>query len=109
MSTNYFPNLSKDLKKKRERVFFNSITGENVQMLYIRLETEECITHSHSNEQMGYILSGAVEIKIIDEVFVCKSGDGYYIPSYAEHSFKALNNSSADYIEMFSPIKEENL
>ncbi len=108
MNSYFYPDLSKDLTKKRERVFIKSITGKNVQMLYIRLEPGESTFHSHPNEQMGYILSGEAELKINGEVKVCKAGDGYYVPSDMQHGFKVLNNKSVDYIEIFSPSKDEN-
>ena len=108
MNNYFYPDLSKNLKKKRERVFNKSITGNNAQMLYIRLEAGESTFHCHSKEQMGYILSGQVEITINGEVKVCKAGDGYYIPSDIQHGFKVLNNENVEYIEIFSPVKVDN-
>jgi quercetin dioxygenase-like cupin family protein len=104
----FYPDFSKDLKKKRERVFFKSVTGNNAQMLYIRLEPGESTFHSHENEQMGYILSGEAELTINGEVQICKAGDGYYVPANIQHGFKVLNNSDVEYIEIFCPPKEEN-
>lgn len=107
---NYFyQDFSKDLKKKRERVFIKSITGNHVQMLYVILEPGENTFHSHPNEQIGYILSGEAEIIIDGEVKVCKAGDGYYIPGNVEHGFRVLNNKNVAYIEIFSPVKVENI
>ena len=101
--------FSKVLKEKRTGVHMNSITGKNVQILYVRLEPGIETRHSHLNEQMGYILSGEIELTINGEAKICKSGDAYYIPGNMEHGFKILNNNTAEYIEIFSPVKEDNL
>jgi len=105
----FFKGFSNDLKKKRPGVFFKSITGKNVQLLYIKLEPGISTFHSHPNEQMGYILSGEVELTIEGENVTLKSGDAYYMPSNKEHGFKVLNNENLEYIEVFCPIKEDNI
>jgi hypothetical protein len=50
----FHPEISKNLRKKRERVFVNTMTAEKAQLSYIRLEPGEETNHSHANEQMGY-------------------------------------------------------
>jgi mannose-6-phosphate isomerase-like protein (cupin superfamily) len=104
----FFQDLATNLKKKRDRVFINCIRGKNVEMLFIKLEPGESTFHSHSNEQMGYILSGEAEISIDGEIQICRAGDGYYIPCNVQHGFKVLNNNCLEYIEVFSPPKDEN-
>ena len=64
--------------------------------------------HSHVNEQLGYILSGEVEITIGDEKKICRVGDVYLIPSNISHGFKVLSQEGVEYIELFSPPKNEN-
>jgi mannose-6-phosphate isomerase-like protein (cupin superfamily) len=97
-----------NLKKKRERVYVNTVTAEKSQLAYIKLEPGEETNHSHSNEQLGYIIKGQAEIKIGDEISICGPGDAYFIPSNIKHGFKVINNQNVEYIEIFSPPKEEN-
>lgn len=101
--------FSNELKKKRKGVYFNSISGINAQILYIKLESGVTTCHSHPNEQLGYILSGEIELTINGESFICKPNDAYCIPPNVEHGFKVLNDKTAEYLEIFSPIKEENI
>jgi quercetin dioxygenase-like cupin family protein len=103
----FYENLNENLRKKRERVFLNTISGDQIQLVYIRLEQGEITDHQHPNEQMGYILSGSVEIIINGESRICSSGDAYCVPSNVQHSFRVLEEK-AEYIEIFSPPKDEN-
>jgi quercetin dioxygenase-like cupin family protein len=94
--------------EKRENVLIKSITGGRMQMLLVRLKTGEKTYHSHPHEQMGYILSGRVELTIEDDRKVCGKGEAYYIPSSAFHGFEVLSEDGLEYIEIFSPPKDEN-
>ncbi len=106
----YFINI-KDIpyKKKRDGVYFKSITGEKSQLTMIKLDPGVTTDHSHINEQMGYILSGKVELMINNEIRVLKKGDSYYIPSDTNHGFKVLGNKPLAYLEIFTPPKKENI
>jgi quercetin dioxygenase-like cupin family protein len=104
----FYNDFSIGLRQKRKGVFFKSITGENIQMLYLKLKPGSSTFHSHINEQMGYILSGEVELTINGESRICKPGDAYYIPADISHGFSVLKNEDLEYIEIFCPIKEEN-
>ena len=50
--------------KKRERVFLKSVTGEDAQLCFMHLEPGEVTDHDHPHEQLGYILSGQVELLV---------------------------------------------
>jgi quercetin dioxygenase-like cupin family protein len=103
-----FFNLSKmDFKSKKKGMFGKIITGENMQMAFIKLEHGVETNHSHENEQMGYILSGEVEITINNNKKICKAGEAYLIPANTKHGFKVFSENPVEYIEIFSPPKEE--
>ncbi|MCG8572508.1 MAG: cupin domain-containing protein [Spirochaetes bacterium] len=70
-----FNNL--DFKKKRDRVYLKSITGEKLQLTIMKLLPGEVTDHSHEHEQMGYILSGQVELTIGNEKKTLIPGEGY--------------------------------
>jgi quercetin dioxygenase-like cupin family protein len=100
--------LSENLKRKREGVSINSITGDDVQLVYIKPEASFTSNHSHPNEQLGYILSGELELTVGTECIHSKTGDAYHIPANVEHGFRVLSQS-LEYIEVFSPVKQENI
>ena len=88
-------------KKKRDCVFIKSITGENAQLTFIRLEPGEMTSHHHPHEQMGYILSGQVELTVDGNIKVLGPGN-------VQHGFSVTTVEGVEYIEIFSPPKEEN-
>lgn len=96
------------LKQKRKGMSGRVISGTNAQMAFIKLEYDVITNHNHPNEQMGYILSGEVEITIGNAKKVCKAGDAYLIPANLQHGFKVLSKDGCEYLEIFSPPKEEN-
>ena len=104
----FFDVSSMVYKKKRDRVFIKSITGEKSQLTFIRLEPGEVTDHQHHQEQMGYILAGEVEVTIDGHGKVLGRGDAYYIPSNIQHGFRVTAPEGVEYLEIFSPPKEEN-
>jgi len=94
---------------KRERVHISSITGEKSQLCYMYLEYGEKTSHSHPHEQVGYILEGSVALTIEDETEVLYPGDGYLIPSHVVHGFEVMDKEGVSYLEIFSPVKTENI
>ena len=104
----FFSLSSIPYKKKRERVFIKSITGEKLQLTFVRLEPGESTDHCHPQEQLGYILSGEVKVSIAGETKVLGPGDAYYIPGNVQHGFQVTYSEGVEYLEVFSPPKEEN-
>lgn len=96
------------LKKKHEGMSGRIISGANAQMAFIKLDYGVITNHNHLNEQMGYILSGEVEITIGTAKKICRAGEAYLIPAYLQHGFKVLSRDGCEYLEIFSPPKEEN-
>ncbi len=106
---NYFYNFNEmPFKKKRDRVFFKSITGVNAQICLAKLSAGEETLHAHEYEQLGYVLSGRVQITIDNDVRVLGPNEGYCIPGNVKHGFKVVSDEPLEYIEIFSPPKEEN-
>lgn len=97
-----------DFKQGREGIFYKTVAGKNVQMFYIKMQAGQVTDHKHPEEQMGYILTGQVELTIGDEKKICTPGDAYYIAGNIQHGFKVLGNENLEYIEIFSPPKKEH-
>ncbi len=64
-------------------------------------------SHSHVQEQTGYLVEGKICLTIGDEVFVAEPGDSWCINSNVNHSAEILADSVA--IEVFSPVREDYL
>jgi mannose-6-phosphate isomerase-like protein (cupin superfamily) len=77
-------------------------------MTFICLEPGFISSHKHPEEQVGYILSGEMELVIGEERMDCYGGDGYLIPSETPHSFRVISKQPVELLEIFSPPKEEN-
>ena len=97
-----------EYRTKRERVHIKSLTGEVSQLCLIKLEHGEETDHAHENEQIGYITRGEVEITVEGRRKVLRPGDGYVIPANVRHGFRVVSKEPVEYIEVFSPPKEDN-
>lgn len=95
-------------KQKREGVQIKAFSGEHLQITFVKLEPGFVSSHRHLEEQMGYILSGQIELSIGEERARCTRGDVYHIPSDTVHSFRVLSKQPVELLEVFSPPKEEN-
>ncbi|MEM3066047.1 MAG: cupin domain-containing protein [Nitrososphaerota archaeon] len=83
------------------------IHGENmtVSMFFFK-KGAKVELHKHVNEQISYVLSGAVRFFTADgKEYVVSQGTVMYFPSNVEHGALALEDSVA--IEMFSPPRED--
>ena len=63
--------------------------------------------HRHLHEQTGYLVSGAINLTIGDEIFEVVPGDSWCIESNTPHSVHVIENSLI--VEVFSPVREEYL
>jgi len=77
--------------------------GTNMNILHSVLEDGALVkSHTHHEEQMGYIIKGSLEVTIGDEKAVLKAGDAYSVPPDIPHSFEAIGLTEA--IDVFNPI-----
>ncbi|MBT6615995.1 MAG: cupin domain-containing protein, partial [Deltaproteobacteria bacterium] len=63
--------------------------------------------HEHPHEQIGYLVSGRLDLTIGDQVFQVKPGDSWCIPGGVQHGATLIDDSIA--IEIFSPVREDYL
>jgi len=96
----------------RERVSENLecrlITGDRMMLAHVYLE-KGCIVpkHSHENEQLTYILEGALRFWLGDEEeeIVVRSGEVLVIPSNVPHKAEALEDTLD--VDIFSPPRQD--
>jgi len=61
--------------------------------------------HTHPHDQVGYVVSGEVELAIGDETACCAPGDCYTIAGGVEHGARFL--SQCVVIDCFSPPRQD--
>lgn len=64
-------------------------------------------THSHPNEQSGYVLSGRYIVTIGGDTHELKSGDSYTVPAGVEHELVIAEEGLV--LDVFSPPRVDYL
>jgi len=103
-----FYNFPQDFKKFEPAPGFlvRVASGERLMLAYITLQPHsEAPLHSHSEEQMGVVLEGEVEVTVGDETRLVKKGDMYLIPSNVTHG-GVTHSEGALILDAFSPPRE---
>jgi quercetin dioxygenase-like cupin family protein len=85
------------------------ITGDRMMLAHVYLK-KGCIVpkHSHENEQITYILEGALKFWIGEdqqEVVVVSAGQVLHIPSHLPHKAEALEDTLD--VDIFSPPRQD--
>src|ERR1700736_401762 len=85
------------------------ITGDRMMLAHVYLK-KGCIVpkHSHENEQITYILEGALKFWIgeeQDQELVLRAGQVLHIPSHVPHKAEALEDTLD--VDVFSPPRED--
>lgn len=85
------------------------VTGERMQLAQVFLK-KGCIVprHSHENEQLTYILEGALRFWIGEderEEIVVRAGEVLHIPSNVPHKAEALEDTLD--VDVFSPPRAD--
>jgi quercetin dioxygenase-like cupin family protein len=85
------------------------ITGDDMMLAHVYLKKDALVPqHSHHNEQLTYILSGALRFRIgadrSQEVTV-RAGEVLHIPSHVPHEALALEDTLD--VDIFSPPRQD--
>jgi quercetin dioxygenase-like cupin family protein len=85
------------------------ITGDRMMLAHVYLK-KGCIVpkHSHENEQLTYILEGALRFKLGEdqkEELVVAAGEVLHIPSNLPHEAEALEDTLD--VDVFSPPRAD--
>jgi quercetin dioxygenase-like cupin family protein len=100
-----------DMKKERvsDMLERRLITGDRMMLAHVYLK-KGCIVpkHSHENEQLTYILEGALKFWIGEdqkEEVVVRAGEVLLIPSNVPHKAEALEETLD--VDVFSPPRQD--
>jgi unsaturated pyranuronate lyase len=85
------------------------ITGDRMMLAHVYLK-KGCIVprHSHENEQLTYILEGALKFWVGNdgsEEIIVRAGEVLHIPSNVPHKAEALEETLD--IDVFSPPRQD--
>ena len=83
------------------------VHGREVTFAIVELSPNSAVPlHHHSNEQLGMVLVGSMDLRIGDEHKVLTAGDTYKIASNAPHQATA-GPEGAIVVDVFAPIRSE--
>ena len=83
-----------------------AVHGQNTTVARIRLRKGAVVPmHSHPNEQISMLESGALRFMIAGEELVLRAGDALVIPPDVPHMVEPLEDSLA--VDLFSPRRED--
>ena len=82
------------------------ITGARVMLSELALK-KGCIVpaHHHENEQVTYVLRGALKFVVNGKEIILRTGDVLHIPSNVVHSAEALEDTLD--LDVFSPPRQD--
>jgi quercetin dioxygenase-like cupin family protein len=82
------------------------ITGERTMLAHIFLKKGSVVpAHSHDNEQMTYIIKGALKFTINGREIFLKTGEVMHIPSNVIHSAVAVEDTLD--LDIFCPPRQD--
>jgi quercetin dioxygenase-like cupin family protein len=100
-----------DMPKERvnEMLDRRLITGERMMLAHVYLK-KGCVVprHRHENEQLTYIISGALHFWIGEdekEEIVVRAGEVLHLPSNVWHKAEAIEDTLD--VDVFSPPRED--
>ncbi len=97
------------LEHLNERLDRRLVTGDRIMLAHVYLK-EGCLVpmHRHENEQMTYILEGALRFRIGEEgeqETIVRAGEVLHIPSNVPHEAVALEDTLD--VDVFSPPRQD--
>lgn len=80
-------------------------TDEAMICEFALAEGVEVPDHSHMNDQVGYVVSGKIEITVGEQTRTLSPGDSYAVPGGVPHRVIALVDTVT--IDIFSPPRND--
>ena len=85
------------------------ITGQRMMIAHVYLKTGDDVPqHSHENEQITYILEGALQFRLGangERELIVRAGEVLVIPSFLPHSALALEDTLD--VDVFNPPRQD--
>ena len=95
-----------ELEHLNSRLDRQMITGQNLMLARVLLK-KGCVVpeHSHENEQLTYIVEGALKFWIDGREIVVSAGEVLCIPSHMPHKAEALEDTVD--LDVFYPPRQD--
>jgi unsaturated pyranuronate lyase len=82
------------------------ITGDRVTVARFELKRGGIVpAHAHENEQVSFVIDGALKFKIDDREVVVRGGEVLQIPGSVPHEVEVLEDTLV--VDVFSPIRQD--
>ena len=82
------------------------ITGDRVTVARFELKRGAVVPqHAHENEQVSYIISGALKFMFDGREIVVRGGEVLQISPHVPHAAEAIEDTLA--IDVFSPVRQD--
>jgi quercetin dioxygenase-like cupin family protein len=100
-----------DMPKERvtDQISRRLVTGERMMLAHVYLQKGSLVPqHQHENEQLTYILEGALHFWIgadRSEEVIVRAGEVLHIPSNVPHEARALEDTLD--VDVFSPPRQD--
>ncbi|MDF1505670.1 cupin domain-containing protein [Roseisolibacter sp. H3M3-2] len=100
-----------DMPKERvtDQISRRLVTGDRMMLAHVYLEKGSLVPqHQHENEQLTYILEGALHFWIgadRSEEVIVRAGEVLFIPSNVPHEARALEDTLD--VDVFSPPRQD--
>jgi quercetin dioxygenase-like cupin family protein len=97
---------SVELEELKPLLHRQLIVGQNIMVARVLLQKGALVPeHSHHNEQVTYILEGALKFWIDGREIVVKAGEVLTIPPHMPHQAEALEDTID--LDIFNPPRED--
>jgi quercetin dioxygenase-like cupin family protein len=91
----------------REGITARAVEGERMTMAVVDLAPDAVLPeHHHENEQLGFVIAGALTMRIGTEMRELHAGDTYAIPSHVPHDAVA-GPEGATVADVFAPVRAD--
>jgi len=82
------------------------ISGERVTVARFELKRGGIVPmHSHDNEQVTFVISGALKFKIENREVVVRGGEVLQIPGAVPHEVEVVEDALV--VDVFSPVRQD--
>jgi quercetin dioxygenase-like cupin family protein len=91
----------------RDGVTARAVKGERMTLAVVDLEPNAAVPeHKHDNEQLGFVISGSITMRVGSEKRELHAGDTYTIPSNVPHEATA-GGRGATVVDVFAPVRAD--
>lgn len=86
------------------------VYSENLMLMYAEAMPDgPPLSHSHPNEQLGFVIQGTVELTASGETVILRAGSSYLLEPDEHHIMRGLGDEKVIILDTFHPHREDYL